>query len=198
MRPMLPVTAYTAVDVETPNYRSDSLCSIGIVHVEYGRVLFEKEYLVNPEAHFDSMNIAIHGITPNMVKNAPTFPEVWSDISRYFTGGLLLAHSATFDLSVICRSLARYGMEIPDLYYICTCRKARRHIEKFEFGNHKLNTLCTGLHIALDHHHNALCDAKACADLFEVLVDKYGADEADIRSYRFAPKKEKMQASISL
>lgn len=31
---------YTAVDVETPNRNNDSICSIGIVHMEYGAPVY--------------------------------------------------------------------------------------------------------------------------------------------------------------
>ena len=39
---------YTAVDVETPNRNNDSICSIGIVHMEYGAPVYRREFLVNP------------------------------------------------------------------------------------------------------------------------------------------------------
>ena len=35
---------YTAVDVETPNRNNDSICSIGIVHMEYGAPVYRREY----------------------------------------------------------------------------------------------------------------------------------------------------------
>ena len=59
---------YTAVDVETPNRNNDSICSIGIVHMEYGAPVYRREFLVNPREHFDDYNIKIHGITPGMVR----------------------------------------------------------------------------------------------------------------------------------
>lgn len=74
---------YTAVDVETPNRNNDSICSIGIVHMEYGAPVYRREFLVNPREHFDDYNIKIHGITPIMVENAPLFPEVWAEIEPF-------------------------------------------------------------------------------------------------------------------
>ena len=144
---MLQISAYTAVDVETPNARNDSLCSIGIVHMEYGVPVFAKEYLVNPGDRFDAFNISIHGITPNMVDAAPCFPEVWKEISHWFDEGVVVAHSAQFDLHVICSSLARHGLLIPEIRYACTLRKSQRHIPRESCGSHKLSDLCTGLSI---------------------------------------------------
>ncbi|MDL2258439.1 3'-5' exonuclease [Eubacteriales bacterium OttesenSCG-928-K08] len=179
----LSITNYTAVDVETANYDCASICSIGLVNMSYGEVVWEKEILVNPQAHFELMNVSIHGITPMMVERAPAFDEVWEEIAPVFEQGIVMAHFAAFDLKAITGALLRYGIKPPEIRYVCTCQKARRHIEKERFGNHRLNTLCKGLNVPLDNHHNALCDAKACAFLYETLVDKFGAYEDDIKTY---------------
>lgn len=178
------VNAYTAVDVETPNHYSRSVCSIGLVHVEPGKEPVCRHYLVNPEDEFDGMNISIHGICPSDVEDAPALLQIWEEISPWFSNGILLAHNATFDLSVIQSSLERYELPVPDMYYICTLQKARKHINKEAFGNHKLNTLCNGLGIPLEHHHNALDDAIACAALFEYLKEHFGCDESDVLAFR--------------
>ena len=175
---------YTAVDVETPNRNNDSICSIGIVRMEYGTPVYQREFLVNPHEHFDDYNIKIHGITPEMVRNAPTFAEIWPEISPYFDG-IMAAHSATFDLGVICKSLALYDLAIPDMPYVCTLMKARRHLPKEECGSHRLNDLCAGLKVPLEHHHNALDDALGCALILEKLIDRFGCDKTDIRTYSF-------------
>jgi len=174
---------YTAVDVETPNRNNDSLCSIGIVHMEYGTPVYKREFLVQPQEHFDYFNTRIHGITAKMVREAPLFPEVWREISPFFEGGVLAAHNATFDLGVICKMLARYGLPLPQLSYVCTLQKSRRHLPKEACGSHKLNDLCAGLNIPLEHHHDALDDALACALILEHLIDRFGCDEEDVKPF---------------
>ena len=175
---------YTAVDVETPNRNNDSICSIGIVHMEYGTPVYLREFLVNPHEHFDDYNIKIHGITPEMVKDAPTFREIWPEIAPFFSG-IMAAHSATFDLGVICKSLALCDITIPDITYACTLTKARKHLPKEECGSHRLNDLCAGLNVPLEHHHNALDDALGCALILEKLIDRFGCDKSDLRTYSF-------------
>ncbi|MDD6044099.1 MAG: 3'-5' exonuclease [Clostridia bacterium] len=175
---------YTAVDVETPNRNNDSICSIGIVHMEYGTPVYLREFLVNPHEHFDDYNIKIHGITPEMVKDAPTFREIWPEIAPFFSG-IMAAHSATFDLGVICKSLALCDIPIPDITYACTLTKARKHLPKEECGSHRLNDLCAGLNVPLEHHHNALDDALGCALILEKLIDRFGCDKSDLRIYSF-------------
>jgi len=176
---------YTAVDVETPNRNNDSLCSIGVVRMEYGTPVYKREFLVDPEAHFDPFNITIHGITPEMVKSAPRFPEVWKEIAGFFDG-VVIAHNATFDLAVICKMLSRYELKVPKMSYACTLLKSRRHIPKEQCGSHRLNDLCAGLNIPLEHHHNALDDALGCALIMEHLIDSFGFDaKTDLHIYDY-------------
>jgi DNA polymerase-3 subunit epsilon len=83
------VNRFTFFDVETPNSSNNKICSIGVVYLEENKVVFSKEYLVNPETRFDNLNMEIHGITPNMVEHAHVFPRVWEEIKEYFTTLLL-------------------------------------------------------------------------------------------------------------
>lgn len=76
---------YTAVDVETPNRNNDSICSIGIVHMEYGAPVYRREFLVNPREHFDDYNIKIHGITPAWWLTPLCSPKYGPRSSRFST-----------------------------------------------------------------------------------------------------------------
>jgi DNA polymerase-3 subunit epsilon len=174
---------YTAIDVETPNRYSRSICSIGVVHAEPGREAVCGHWLVNPEDDFDGVNISIHGIRPEDVEGEPTLETLWPELEGYFSNGLLIAHNALFDLPVMRRALERHGIYAESWRYLCTLEKARRHIPKYAFGNHKLDTLCEGLGISLDCHHNALCDAMACANLYEYLRARYGCVRSEIKIY---------------
>lgn len=184
---MFKLSEYTVIDVETANSSRASLCSIGIVKVKDDRIVYSNEYLVNPETHFDQMNISIHGITSEMVRSKPSFPEIWNDIADCFLKGVVVAHNAAFDLSVIWKSMERYDIPTFDFSYICTYKKAKSHFSKDKFGNYKLDTLCNGFNIPLKTHHAALCDAIACQDLLIRLKDEYGLNENDVSTYRSAP-----------
>ncbi len=175
---------FTAVDVETPNRYSRSICSIGIVRIQGDAPPVRLHYLVNPCDDFDAANIAIHGIRPADVEREPGLNEIWPLIEPYFTGCLLVAHNALFDLPVIRKALLREDITAENWRYLCTLEKSRRHIPKTAFGSHKLNDLCAGLDIPLEHHHNALDDALACANLYEHLKTRYGVSERDIKLYR--------------
>lgn len=154
---------YIAFDVETPNYANNRMSAIGITVVENGEIIDEKYSLVNPETNFDSFNVQLTGITQKMVSDQPTFPQLWESIAPVMGSGLLIAHNAPFDMSVLAQCLSAYNIEWqPYTYYACTCAMGRAIYP--ELNNHKLNTLCAYLDFDLDHHH-AGSDSRACAEL---------------------------------
>ena len=164
---------YILFDVETPNFRNNRMSAIGITVVENAKI--EKIYytLVNPECEFDDFNIELTGITPESVIGKPTFPELWKAIEPIFSSGLLMAHNAPFDMSVLSKCLNDYNIEWkPFINYACTCAIGKKVFPNL--ANHKLNTMCDHFNIALDHH-NASSDSSACALLLLKYLDK-GAD----------------------
>ena len=173
-----------AVDVETPNGKVPAICQIGIVVTEYGEILKTESILVNPETYFDAGNIAVHGILPSDVEDAPTFPMVWPRIAAYFQDSVIVAHNAAFDLGVLSGTLERYGIPVPELRYACTVQMARRRFARETYGSYRLDTLCAAFDIPLEHHHDALCDALACYRLYEALLLDFGPDPRDVRPYK--------------
>lgn len=155
---------YVVFDVETPNARNDRMSSIGICVLENGKITEEFYTLINPETYFNAFNVALTGITPESVKDAPTFSEIFEKIKPIMESGLLVAHNAPFDMSVLSKCLRDYGIFWkPSLDYLCTCKIARRILP--DLPSKKLNSLCDYFGIELDHH-NAMSDARAAAKLF--------------------------------
>ena len=153
-----------AFDVETPNAWNDRISAIGITVIEDGRIARGYTSLVNPETHFDPFNISLTGITPDMVRTAPTFPELWRQIGPVLQSGILLAHNAPFDLRVLACCLKDYGIPGPrTVRYACTVRMGRTCYPGLP--NHRLDTLCRRCRIPLSHH-QADSDSRACAALF--------------------------------
>lgn len=154
---------YIVFDVETPNFANDRMSAIGITVVEGGQIIGTYDTLVDPEEHFDRFNIRLTGITPEMVVGKPTFPELWQEIGPLLDSGLLIAHNAPFDLSVLAKCLRAYGIcwhsSVP---YACTCQMSRRLLP--QLPDHKLNTLCAYLGLELDHH-RAGSDSLACGEI---------------------------------
>ncbi len=154
---------YIVFDVETPNGANSRMSAIGIAVVENGRIVSEYSTYINPETHFDPFNIQLTGITPELVADKPTFPEVWEQIRPIFDSGILVAHYALFDMRVLAMCLSDYGIVWQDKpHYSCTYLMGRACYPNLP--NHKLNTLCDHLGIALKHH-DASSDSRASAKL---------------------------------
>ena len=149
-----------AFDVETPNARNDRMSAIGAAVIEDGRISRVFSSLINPETRFDPFNVALTGITPEMARTAPTFPEVWREIGPVMQSGVLIAHNAPFDLRVLACCLKDYGVARPrTLRYACTVQMGRKCYP--QLPNHRLDTLCQYRRIPLDHH-RADSDSRAC------------------------------------
>ncbi len=154
---------YIAFDVETPNSANSRMSAIGVAVVEGGEVVGEYSTLVNPETHFDPFNIQLTGITPEQAAQAPTFRELWPMLEPVFSGGILAAHNAPFDMAVLSKCLRAYGIRWRALAdYVCTCQIGRRSC--LGMPNYRLDTLCRRFDIPLDHH-RAGSDSMACAQL---------------------------------
>ena len=163
---------YTFFDVETPNRHNDRICSIGAVVTDRdGNVIERASYLVNPEVSFDDMNMRIHGIAPVDVRTAKTFPELWEDgLDGFFPADGVVAHNARFDLSVLTKTFAAYGMPAPRIDYACTLAMSRRCLD---VGGCKLPDVCASLGFPMSGHHQAANDAEACMRVFWTLVERY-------------------------
>ena len=85
--------AFTLLDVETPNRRQSSICSIGLQRTDdAGHVEYEHHFYVDPQQGFDPHNIAVHGITPAMVQGCPSFPELWrAELADVLAGSIAVA-----------------------------------------------------------------------------------------------------------
>ena len=58
---------FVAIDVETANADMASICQIGIAQFRDGTLAEEWKTYVDPQDHFDIMNVSIHGIDEDVV-----------------------------------------------------------------------------------------------------------------------------------
>lgn len=174
---------YISIDIENPNARGNSICSIGIIVVKNKKVVDEKYSLINPEDRFDVNNSNITGLNYFDVKDAPTFKEYWKSIKELFENNIIVGHNITYDLTVIAKALERYDIEVPIFNYYCTLKLSRNFINT---NSYSLNSLCDLLNVNLEKHHNALEDAKASQKIFEYL--DYNNDIGTSEKFEFESK----------
>ena len=148
---------FTAIDFETAHGKRYSICQVGLVRVENGVITNELSILVQPPHNFYwDWFTDIHGITPEITRNAPTFNKIWHLFEPYINHQSVVAHNGmSFDFPVLAQTLAYYDMEVPEYEKHCTYRL---------FGSN-LASLCLKYNIPLNHH-EAMSDARACATLF--------------------------------
>lgn len=174
---------YISVDIENPNARGNSICSIGIIIVKENQIIDKKYSLINPEDRFDINNSKITGLTYADVKDAPTFKEYWESVEDLFKNNIIVGHNITYDLTVIAKALERYDIEVPKFNYYCTLKLSKNFMDT---NNYSLNSLCNILNVKLENHHNALEDAKASQKIFEYL--NYNNDIGTSEKFKFENK----------
>lgn len=165
---------FIAMDFETASAKRYSACSLALTIVRDNQIADEFYTLINPQAPFFWRNVQIHGIHERDVADAPTFPEVWEHIKGFYTPEkLVIAHNNRFDNGVLKSTLEHYGIEPPAYQTLDTVVSSRRLLPGL--GNYKLNTVCDALNINLHHHHNALDDAQACANILLYQGQHFGS-----------------------
>ena len=175
---------FTVFDVETPNAANDRMSAVGITLVEDRAVVGRFYSIVNPEERFDPFNIALTGITPAMAARSPTFPDLWETIRPYMEFGILCAHNAPFDMSVLSKCLVHYALPWRErTEYLCSCRFSRAVWPDLE--NHRLDTLARFLGVSLCHH-RADSDSEVCARILVRCLEEYGGCGARVRVWDFA------------
>lgn len=154
---------FAAIDFETANGQRTSVCSVGVVIVRGGEITDSIYRLIRPRPNFYSrFTTAIHGLTRADTDSAPGFDEVWREIAPRIEGLPLVAHNSPFDEGCLRAVFALYGMPYPGYRFYCTCRASRRVFGR-QLPNHQLHTVSAACGFDLEHHHNALADAEACA-----------------------------------
>ena len=155
--------SFTAIDFETAHGKRWSICQVGLVHVENGITKEQVSVLVQPPNNFYwERFIDIHGITPYQTANAQTFDKVWQQIEPFIKNQNVVAHNGfSFDFHCLNQTLGYYDIAPPQYTGHCTYRI---------FGGN-LASLCKQHKISLLHH-DALSDAKACAELFKLHLQK--------------------------
>lgn len=159
---------FIAVDFETPNWKNDSICAMGITLVENSKVVFNREILVNPHARFDARNIEVHGISRDDVQGCPSFAEIWEEYYLYFNHYPVVMHNATFDKNVLEKAAKREHISLPPIDYYCTMALCKAN---YKFEHYNLPSVCDEFGITLENHHNAASDSLATAKIMLKLME---------------------------
>jgi DNA polymerase-3 subunit epsilon len=151
---------FVAMDFETANSFRGSPCEIGLVRVRNGQITETYQTLLYQD-NFDGFNMALHGITPKKVKDAPEFKAVWPTVRDFIGNDPVVAHYAAFDTGVMRDSLGIEAFETP-LTYFCTVVLARQLLK---LPSYRLPWVADALNIEFEETHRSLADAMAVAEI---------------------------------
>ena len=89
------------LDVETTglDYTKEKIIEFAGVRLENGKITDTFQTLVNPNQKIRKSSMAIHGITDEMLKDAPKEEEIFPKIFEFIGDNPIVAHNAIFHYS---------------------------------------------------------------------------------------------------
>lgn len=186
---------YIAIDTETTGLdpRNDRLCEIAAVKFnESGDEIARFSSLINPQCIISDHLISIHGITNEMVVDAPSFEHVFSRFANFIydptiinmmpVDRLIMAHNAQFDTDFINWEISRFTDKISYLADVVDTLALARRKYRF-FPNHKLGTLAQKLELPTQTQHRAMGDCLTLKDIF-IKSEWHREPESNFRKYQ--------------
>ncbi len=159
-------STFVVFDTETtglyPGY--DQLVEIAAVRCRNGEMLDTFETLVNPEREIPAEATALHGITNEMVAEAPSGLDAVLSFFEFVVNDPLLAHNAPFDERFISFNCYRHDIEAPDNPIYDTLQLSRRLFP--ELKSHGLASLTDVFRIPHKVKHRGMPDVLGTHGVF--------------------------------
>ncbi|MHA3046411.1 3'-5' exonuclease [Riemerella anatipestifer] len=167
-------------DLETTgtNISKDRIVEICILKVNPDASRETKTWLVNPEMHIPAFATAVHGISDEDVKDAPTLKEIAPKIMEMISGADLGGfNSNRFDVPLLAEEMLRAGvdfdlskMKLVDAQVIFHKMEPRNLSAAYQFYCNK----------TLEDAHSAEADTLATFEVLDAQVGKYEELPKDI------------------
>ena len=161
---------FVALDCETANHNPYSICQVGAVVFEQGKIVQTFSTFVNPLEPFNPYHIKIHGIRPEQVMDSPVFEEIIPKLSTVFSDSPIV-HYGSFD-----RIAFEYA-GFPNTSEFFDITRVVKNLLEVKSG-YKLPQICELFNIQLDNHHDALKDAVAAGWVFYECISRANCQTA--------------------
>jgi len=172
------MAGFAVIDFETANEQRGSPCAVGYALVEGLEVVSSDAFLIRPpEFRFESFNVSLHGVTSDMCRSAPAWPDALGRLTDIIESRLVVAHYAPFDIGVIQDACALSDTPYPELRFACT-RQISRCVWP-ELGSYSLPDVVSHCQAGEFDHHDAKADALAAAAIAAAATRAKGADSLD-------------------
>ncbi|HTD94062.1 MAG TPA: 3'-5' exonuclease [Chitinophagaceae bacterium] len=163
------------IDLETTgtNLGSDRIVEIAIVKILPDGTRSVKRKLLNPEIPISKISSEIHGITNEMVKDAPTFRQVANELKQVLDGCDIAGYNSNrFDIPLLVEEFLRIevefdmkGRKLVDVQKVFHQMEQRTLSAAYKFYCNK----------TLEGAHGAEVDASATHEVLEAQLEKYPA-----------------------
>ena len=161
------------IDLETTgvSLSTDRIVEIAIIKLLPDGSRQVKRKLINPQIPIPKVTSDIHGITNEMVKDAPTFKQVANEVKMYIEGCDLGGYNSNrFDIPMLMEEFLRAGMDVDlskrkmvDVQHIFYTMEPRTLSAAYKFFCEK----------ELVDAHSAEADVSATIDVFLAQLKKY-------------------------
>lgn len=161
------------LDTETTglDYTRERVIEFAAVRLENGKIKDEFQTLINPQQHIRKSSMAIHGISEDMVKDAPTEEEVLPKILEFIGDYPIVAHNAIFDYSFLneaCYRVFKKPLENPRIDTQQMFKEVFPDLEA-----HGLDALTKKFNVEFTKHHRAMADTMGLALAYPGLKKLY-------------------------
>jgi len=150
--------AFTAFDTETTGLEpsaGDEIIQIGAVRILNNRLLRDEifDQLIDPKRPLKSESIAVHGITPDMLRGQPDIAKVLPAFHAFCSDTVLVAHNAAFDMRFLELKEERTGVAfrqpLLDTLLLSAVVNPGQDLHRLESIAERLGVNVVGRHTAL-------------------------------------------------
>lgn len=161
------------LDIETTglDFTREKMVEFAAVRLENNKIKDEFQTLINPKQHIRKSSIAIHGITQDMVEDAPTEEEVMPKILEFIGDYPIVAHNAIFDWTFINEASQRifnHGINNTKIDTQFMFKEVYPDLD-----SHGLEALTNKFGVELTNHHRAMADTMCLALAYPGLKKLY-------------------------
>ncbi len=169
---------FVCIDCETTGLdaQQDRIIEVAVMCFDAKQVYAQMESLINPECQIPETSIAIHHITPEMIKDKPTIAQVLPEILQLIGNHIIVGHGVGFDIDILATAAERHGIPCKIRYnrYLDTLRMARLYGES---PINSLEHLRKHFNIPLEGAHRAMSDVIVNKEVFKHLAKRYKTTE---------------------
>ena len=161
------------IDLETTgiNISTERIVEIAMVKISPDGTKQVKRKLINPQMPIPKASSDIHGITDEMVKDAPTFKQAANEIKQFIDNCDLAGYNSNrFDIPMLIEEFLRSGLEFTlDGKKLLDVQKVFHMMEQRTLGA-AYKFYCNK---SLENAHSSEVDATATWEVLEAQVERY-------------------------